>query len=303
MDPDAENLVDTGTREIGVFAIGPLAFGCWRFTHDDVAHAQQVLEAALDAGMELVDTADVYGLDFGGDGLGAAEKLLGEVLAAAPELRDRMVLATKFGIRPGVPYDSSPSWIREACEGSLRRLGVDVIDVYQVHRCDLFTHPGEVALELTRLQEEGKIGEVGVSNHTPDQHQALQAHLPFEIASTQPELSVAELGPLRDGTLALAMRDGVVPLAYSPLAKGRVVSGEGLRPELIEVLDELAERESVDRATVAIAFVLAQPSSPVAILGSQSPERLAASARALTVSLDRTDCYRIVAASEGELRP
>jgi aryl-alcohol dehydrogenase-like predicted oxidoreductase len=89
------------------------------------------------------------------------------VLAAAPQLRDRMVLATKGGITPPVPYDSSPAYLRAACEASLRRMGVDVIDLYQIHRPDLFAHPAEVAATLTGLRDEGKIREVGVSNHTP----------------------------------------------------------------------------------------------------------------------------------------
>ena len=107
------------------------------------------------------------------------------------------------------------------------------------------------------------------------------------------------LDPLRDGTFDLCMREGVVPLAWSPLAGGRLISGEGVRPELITVLDGLAEREGVDRAAVCIAFVLAHPSAPVAILGTQTPARLAAATAALAVTLDRGDVYAIVQASEG----
>ncbi|MEJ7584515.1 MAG: aldo/keto reductase [Acidimicrobiales bacterium] len=302
-DQSDDNLVDAGDRDIGVFLIAPLAFGCWRFTHDDPARAQEVLEAALDAGIDLVDTADAYGIDWGGAGFGAAEELLGTVLRQAPELRDRMLLATKGGIRPPVPYDSSGPGIRQACEDSLRRLGVDHIDLYQIHRPDLFTHPSELAMGLGKLRDEGKVGEVGVCNHRPDQHLALQAHLSFDLVSTQPELSVAHLDPFHDGTLDLALREGVTVLAWSPLAGGRVASGEGLRPELVTVLDELAEREEVDRAAVAIAFLLAHPSGPVPILGSQSPERIVAGSRALSVHLDRADCYRILQVAEGAPLP
>ena len=114
--------------------VGPLAFGCWRFTGEDVASCRRVLEVALDAGMNLVDTADLY----------------------------------------------------------------------LIHRPDLFTHPHAVAETLT----------------------ALQARLTFPIAATQPEFSAAELSPLRDGTLDLCMQEGVVPLAWSPLAGGRLVRRE-----------------------------------------------------------------------------
>ncbi len=279
--------------------VGPLAFGCWRFTNPDVAESQALIEAALDHDMELIDTADVYGLDFGGSGFGANEEHLGKVLAAAPGLRDRMVLATKGGILPPVPYDQSSAYLRQACEDSLRRLGVDTIDLYQVHRPDLFAHPAEVAATLATLRDEGKIREVGVSNFTVAQTDALAAHLPFPLATVQPEYSVVHLDPMRDGTFDRAMQHGYVPLAWSPLGGGRVVSGADVRPELLAALDRLAERERVDRAAVAMAFVLAHPSAPVVIVGSQRPERLAGAAAALAVQLDRNDCYDIIEASEG----
>jgi len=279
--------------------VGPLAFGCWRFTGDDVAASTTLIETALDAGMNLVDTADVYGLDWGGSGFGANEELLGRVLGANPGLRQRMVLATKGGIRPPVPYDQSPAALRSACEDSLRRLAVDHVDLYLVHRPDLFTHPAELAGTLDVLHREGKIGAVGVSNFTVAQHEALAAHLDAPLVATQPEYSVAHLDPLRDGTFDWCMRTGTVPMAWSPLAGGRVVTGDGLRPELTAVLDELAAREGVDRAMVAYAFVLAHPARPVAVVGTQNAERLAATAQVGDVSLDRADCYRIVEASEG----
>ena len=108
---------------------------------------------------------------------------------------------------------------------------------------------------------------------------------------------------MRDGTFDRSMRDGVTPLAWSPLAGGRIFSGEGIRPELIEVLDRLAEREDVDRAAVATAFVLAHPSQPVALLGTQTPDRLTSASAAFGVHLDRNDVYDIVAASEGQPLP
>lgn len=297
------NLVDATPRVLGDgLTSGPLAFGLWRFVHDDVASAQTVLEAALDAGLSLVDAADVYGFDWGGSGFGTVEDLLGAVLAAAPGLRDRMVLATKGGIRPPVPYDSSGPALRAACDGSLRRLGVEVIDLYQVHRPDLFTHPAEVAATLAALVEAGKVRAVGVSNHTVAQTDALAAHLAehgLALASTQPELSVAHLDPIRDGTLDRAMQAGTAVLAWSPLGGGRLAHGEGVRRELVQVLDRLAAREQVDRATIALAFVLAHPSRPVAIVGSQRPERIAAATAATRMHLDRHDVYALVEASEG----
>jgi predicted oxidoreductase len=210
-----------------------------------------------------------------------------------------MVLATKGGIRPPIPYDSSPDALRGACEDSLRRLGVDVIDVYQIHRPDMLTHPADVAATLVGLRDEGKIREVGVSNHTPAQLAALQAHLPFPLASTQPEFSAATVAPIRDGTFDQAMELGIVPMAWSPLAGGRLATGDDVRPELVATLDELAAREGVERSIIALAFVLAHPSSPICIVGTQTPERILGSLAALQVNLDRTDVYDIIEASEG----
>jgi predicted oxidoreductase len=293
-------LVDATPRTIGSLPpVGPLAFGLWRFTDPDARTGQALIEAALDAGMNLIDNADVYGFDWGGTGFGTVEDNLGAVLRVAPFLRDGMVLATKGGIVLPTPYDSSPAALRSACEGSLRRMGVDVIDLYQIHRPDMFAHPADVAATLTALRDEGKIREVGVSNHTPAQVTALAAHLPFPIAANQPEYSAVHLDPLRDGTLDDCMRAGTVPLAWSPLAGGRLATGDGVRPELLALLDDLATREGVDRATISLAFVLAHPSRPVAIVGTQRAERLTASTAALGVHLDRADVYAIVQASEG----
>jgi len=300
----SSSLVDASPRRLGSLGdVGALGLGQWRFTTDDLTAATALVEAALDAGLNLVDTADVYGLDFGGTGFGACEELLGRVLAGTPSLRQRMVLATKAGIAPPTPYDSSPNALTAACEASLTRLGVDVIDLYQIHRPDMLTHPADVAATLAELRGAGKIREVGVSNHTPAQVDALAAHLPFPLVTNQPEYSAAHLDPLRDGTFDACMRLGVVPLVWSPLGGGSLATGDGVRPELLAVLDGLAERKGTDRAAVALAFALAHPARPVAIVGTQRPERVTASLAALDVQLDRADVYAVIQASEGEPLP
>ena len=293
----------SGSRSIAGREVGALAFGCWRLTDADAGRCADLVEAAVDLGLNLVDNADVYGLDWGGRGFGTCEEMLGEVLRRRPELRDRIVLATKGGIVPGVPYVSSAAYLTEACEASLRRLGVDVIDLYQIHRPDPFTHPAEVADALTSLVDRGVVKAVGVSNHTVAQTRALQAHLGVRLASTQPELSALALDSLRDGTLDLCTETGMVPLAWSPLAGGRVATGDGVRPELTVALDSIASAHGVSRAVVAVAFVLAHPSAPVAIVGSQNPQRLADLARATTLTLTRAEVYRIIEASDGRPLP
>lgn len=299
------NLIDFSPRRIGQLdlEVGPLGFGCWRFTNDNTAEATAVIEAALEHGYTMVDNADVYGFDWGGDGFGDAERILGNVLAASPGLRDQMVLASKGGIMPGIPYDQSDEYLRSACEASLTRLQTETIDLYQIHRPDMYTHPAALAATLTALRDEGKIREVGVSNFTTAQTDALQAHLDFPIATDQPEFSAAHLDPMRDGTFDRCMREGTIPMAWSTLGGGRLAEGGDVRPELLAVLDGLAEREGVDRATIAVGFVLAHPSRPIALVGTQRPERLASMTAALGIHLDRADCYSIVEASEGQPLP
>ena len=121
----------------------------------------------------------------------------------------------------------------------------------------------------------------------------------FQHPLLQPEFSAATIAPMRDGTFDQAMELGIVPMAWSPLAGGRLATGDDVRPELIAVLDELAAREGVDRSVIALAFVLAHPSAPICIVGTQTHERITGSLAALQVNLDRKDVYDIVEASEG----
>lgn len=300
--------MDPGPRRLGKtdLVAGPLAYGLWRFAGTDVAAARGKVETALEAGMTLLDTADIYGDD------GASEALLGRVFAEAPALRERAVLATKCGIVPGVPYDSSAAHVRASCEASLRRLRVDRIDLFQIHRPDWLTHPADVAGALAALRQEGKVREVGVSNHTPAQLEALRAHLPFPVATHQPEWSAVHLDPLRDGVADQCMRLGVTPLAWSPLAGGalglareeaRGRPGGARLAAVIEVLDRLAARQGVSRAAVALAFVGVHPSGAIPIVGSQRPERIRDAATATRVRLSRSDWYDVVEASRGTPLP
>ncbi|HVH84911.1 MAG TPA: aldo/keto reductase, partial [Steroidobacteraceae bacterium] len=175
LGPSADARIPLGSSGLRV---APLGWGMWRLAEPAEASPRERVEAALEAGCTLFDTADVYGYRHG-SGFGTAELLLGKVLREAPRLRDSLVLATKAGITPPVPYDSSAEHLIAACEASLERLGVEYIDLYQIHRPDLLAHPGEVAQALERLRRAGKIRAAGVSNYSAAQFEALAGHLPF----------------------------------------------------------------------------------------------------------------------------
>ena len=289
----------------GGLTVSPLAWGMWRFKGEDVAAAQVRVEAALDAGIDLLDTADIYGPD-NAEPFGAAEALLGRVLKAAPHLRDRMTLATKGGIEMGTPYNSSADYLIAACEASLSRMGVERVELYQIHRPDVLAHPTEVAGALDRLRQAGKIAEAGVSNHTAAQTAALQAHLPFPLASVQPEFSPLAIEPLSDGVLDQALERGYAVLAWSPLGGGRLGDAQPAEPRAAAVaraLDTIAERQGVSRTAVAYAWILAHPAQPIPIVGTQDPARISQSAQALQVELNRPDWYAILTAARGEPLP
>ena len=143
-----------------------------------------------------------------------------------------------------------------------------------------------------------------MSNATPAQLDDLERHLPFPIAAVQAEYSLLDHRPLFDGTLDWCARRGAVPLAYSPLAGGRLGErNSDVRPELAERLDALAAREGVDPIAVCLAFLAAHPSRPVPIVGSQRPDRLAAAAAAPRVRLGRDDLYGLIEDARGYEMP
>jgi predicted oxidoreductase len=289
-----------GNRYLGStgIEISPLAWGMWRFGGSDIQEARRLVHAALDVDFSLLDTADVYGLD-SGEPFGAAETLLGRVLESDPKLRRRFVLSTKGGIIPGTPYDSSAKYLTSACEASLRRLKTDVIDLYQIHRPDILTHPHEVAEALLRLRDSGKIKHAGVSNYNASQTAALQSVLPFPLVSHQPEFSALSIDPLVNGILDQAIEKKMMVLAWSPLGGGRLANeGSDERSRaVIGALDKIALREDLPRTAVALAWVLAHPSRPIAIIGTQNIARMKEAGRALEVRLTREDWYAVLAAS------
>lgn len=294
-----ENLVKSASRQLGDKQIGPLGFGCWRLIGDDVTAATARIEAALDCGMNLIDNADVYGLDWGGQAFGESETLLGKVLAATPRLRQRMVLASKGGIVPGTPYIASAAYLAEAVDASLTRLQTDHIDLYQIHRPDMFAHPAETAAALDALVQNGKIGMVGVSNYTHAQEDALRQFMKAPLVSLQSEYSLHKTDMLRDGTLDRCLTRDTCFLAWSPLAGGALSQADTLSPALAEKMTALAARENTDLAGIALAFVLAHPSRPVALVGSQNIDRLVSAAKACDITLTRADVYGLIEASEG----
>lgn len=291
-----------GTSDI---AISPLAWGMWRLAENGrtAAEAAKLVHAALDAGITLLDTADIYGFD-GSGGFGDAEALLGEVLAAEPALRHRMVLASKGGILPPLPYDQSAGYLSGAIDASLKRMQVETIDLYQIHRPDILAHPQEVARTLEDALAAGKIRSIGVSNFTQAQTEALAHFLEQPLVATQPEISPLRIDCFENGELDQAMRLGLTPLAWSPLGGGRLLSPETARDKAVAAeLDRIAQEQGVSRSVAAYGWLMAHPAGIVPIIGSQSPDRIAEGAQALAMRWTRQDWYAVLVAARGERLP
>lgn len=283
--------------------VSPIAWGMWRFAGVGVAEGRALIEAALAAGVTLFDTADIYGFD-GAGGFGDAEALLGRILADVPKLRMRMVLATKGGITPPVPYDSGRDYLSAALDASLQRLGQEQIDLYQIHRPDILAHPQELARTLEDMVASGKVRAVGVSNYTPAQTRALAALIDLPLASIQPEFSPLALEPITHGLLDLAMEQDLAVLAWSPLGGGRLGDPQDARSRAVAAaLDTVAQEAGASRAAAAYAWIMAHPARPIPIVGTQTIARIAEIADVFKVRFTRASWYTVLVASRGEPLP
>ena len=194
----------------------------------------------------------------------------------------------------------------KALDDSLRLLGGDCIELYQIHRPDFLAHPAEIAAALTRFRDAGKIREVGVSNYTVSQVNALQAHLDFPLVSRQPEFSVLAIDPLRDGTLDQCMERNFTPLAWSPMGGGRIglsleeaskIDDRNRTQQVLSLLDAIAAEQNVSRGAVALAWIMVHPSGVIPILGTQRLDRIKDATDALRVELTRTQWNEILVAT------
>ncbi len=278
--------------------VTPVAWGMWRFAGHPVQHARALVDTALSVGITLFDTADIYGLGKGG--FGSAESLLGEILAEAPGLRDQIVLATKGGIMPPAPYNSSADYLAQAIDASLARLRVDWVDLYQIHRPDMLAHPQEVARALEDAVRAGKVRAIGVSNYTPAQARALASFLTVPLVSHQPEFSPLHIDPMISGLFDQAMQDAMAVLAWSPLGGGRLIDPQEDRARNVTaVLSEVASESGVDLAAAAYSWVMLHPARPIPIIGTQNPARIEQVDQIWKVRWTRQRWYDVVRAVTG----
>jgi predicted oxidoreductase len=299
-----------------------LAYGCmrihaWmerdRLTPEQEARGRAAVIAAYEAGYTHFDHADIYGN-------GVCEEIFGRAMRDVAGMRERIVIASKCGIRwqgdpaPSAPhrYDFSKAHIIGSCEASLRRLGTDRIDLYMLHRPDFLADPAEVAEAFAALERQGKVRAFGVSNFRPSLLSALQAACPMPLVVNQVEVHLGRLACFEDGTLDQCLERGITPVSWSPLAGGLLGDGgqpdpsdpraEGLRA-MIDVLDAKAREHGVSRTVMALAWLLRHPSGIIPIVGSASPAHIRDAATAERVTLSREDWYAILVAARMQSLP
>lgn len=290
--------------------LSPLALGTWRLLNDPTtatpAGALALIRAALDVGINTIDTAEIYG------GYGV-EAVIGEALRLDPRVKARVRIVSKAGIyvphasapdRKVAHYNASAGQLVASAEASLLKLGVERLELFLVHRPDWFTAPAETAEGLKQLLASGKVAAVGVSNYTTSQWDALTASLGQAPATNQVQFNPFHLEPMSDGCFDRCQQAGVRPMAWSPTGGGRLFSGtheEAVRVR--ECLESLTAKYGTGIDALCHAWVIAHPSRPISVLGTNKAERVASAAKAMTVKWEREDWFAVAEAARGARIP
>jgi pyridoxine 4-dehydrogenase len=274
MATGASNASGAGTIEIGGdLTVNRLGFGAMRITGKgiigdppDIDEAKRVLRRAVELGVNFIDTADSYGPE-------TSERLIAQALSPYPA---DLVIATKGGLlRPGPNQwtpDGRPEHLREACEGSLRRLGLEQIALYQFHRPDPTVPIEESVGEISRMQEEGKIRHVGVSNVT--ENELSRAQRVTRIVSVQNRYNVADRRS--ESMVDRCAKEGLAFIPYAPI----------LEHDAHGAVDQIASKHGATPRQVVLAWLLARSAAMLPIPGTGSVDHLEENLGAVDVSLD-----------------
>ncbi|WDD98016.1 aldo/keto reductase [Thalassomonas actiniarum] len=288
-------------------------YGCMRITGDnssaDRAKGKLALRTAIEAGYNHFDHADIYAG-------GLSESLFAEVLKESPGLREQLIITSKAGIRiedtpnPGDPkcYDFSRDYLVNSVDGILKRLEIETLDMFLLHRPDYLFNAAEVADTLMQLHSAGKVKHFGVSNFTPSQVSLLQSALPLPLMVNQVEINIHNINSFTDGTLDQCQQLGITPVAWCPLggvaysAWGNTFSAAD-EQRIENELTLQVEKYQCQSWQVILAWLLKHPAQIFPIIGSTTPERILAAKHSLELDYSREDWYRLLEARNGEPVP
>jgi len=301
----------------GLDRVPNVVLGLMRIQHLDDDAVRTLLATARDAGIDMVDHADIYG-----DELHGCERRFAEAMALTPSQREELTIQTKCGIVKAGPYfDFSYEHIVSSVEGSLRALDTDYVDVLLLHRPDPLVEPDEVARAFDALESSGKVRAFGVSNHTPRQIDVLRRSVRQPIVANQLQLSLAHAEIVAQGVasnmagraqsvtvdgggvLDYCRANDITVQAWSPFQSATgVLLGSPDHPELNAAIDRLAARYDVPPIAVATAWITRHPANIQVVLGTTTPERVAGAAQGSELPLTRAEWYELFRAA-GHLVP
>ena len=295
--------------------LSEIVLGMMRIKDKSVKEVEELVETALSVGINAFDLADIYGR-------GRCEELLGLVLKNRPDLREKMWIQSKCGIRieEFTYFDFSKDYIIKSVDGILQRLKIDHLDSLLLHRPDALMESDQVAEAFDLLYKQGKVRNFGVSNQNPMMMELLKKDVKQPLAVNQLQLSAAFTPGFESGfhvnmeDSQAAMRDGsifeycqlhdVVIQAWSVLQfgyfKGNFVGNEKFQ-QLNQVLNRLALKYSVNPSAIAIAWVLRYPAKMQAVVGTTNPKHLREVSQAANFSLTRKEWYEIYLAAGNNL--
>lgn len=286
-----------------------LVYGTWRCLEGNttVQELNRRLNLCVELGMTTIDTAEIYGLY-------EVEEALGKALALSLGLRNKLEIVTKAGIyvpckfhpdRKVAHYNATAERLVKSTEKSLRFLGTDRLELFLVHRPDWLTSADDTAKGLNRLLRDGKIRSAGVSNYNVHQFELLNSRMEQPLVTNQIEFHLLHMEPICDGSLDQCQRLGVQPMAWSPLAGGRLFDAKNEAAQrLSKTAAELAPRyNNATLEQLAYAWIMAHPSQSLPVIGTNKIDRMHSAAQSADIKLSREDWYALWEAAQGRKIP
>ena len=299
--------------ELGNITVPDIMIGCMRIPEMSIKDVSAFIQASLDYGANFFEHADIYGG-------GRCEEVFGEAVKSSKIPRDKLLLQSKVGIRPGVAFDFSTEHILSQVDGILKRLGTDHLDVLLLHRPDTLVEPEQVAAAFDKLQDSGKVHHFGVSNQHTMQIELLKKFVRQPLLFNQLQFSLMHTGMIDAGIYVNMKNPGPVDndggileycrlknitiQAWSPFQYGffeGVFLGNKKFPELNTAIDKIADKYNVPAEAVAVAWILRHPAKMQVVTGTTKIKRLQACFKASTFELTHTEWYDLYQAAGNKL--